>query len=139
MLQLVDAEIKNAGLLLANLALGLVPGDVVAAHSRCELVPFSKPGRGAGLRPLQLGSVCRRIAMGGLVKYISAAIEEAVGPDQLAFGVQDGCVKAFQEPHLAVLAENCVSAHQTLHRAHCCRPAGKALSKIGSAFSGLVQ
>ena len=140
-LQLVDAEVKNAGLLLANLALGLVPGDVVAAHARCELVPFTKPG-GGGLRPLQLGSVCRRIAMGGLVKYIAAAAQKAVGPDQLAFGVQDGCAKAFQalrskcrqEPHRVVLAEECVSAHQTLLRAHAANQLAKHCPRLVQRF-----
>ena len=140
-LQIVDKGAKDAGLLLANLALGLVPGDVVAAHARCELLPSLKPG-GAGLRPLQLGSVCRRIAMGGLVKYVAAAVRDAVGPDQLAMGVPDGCAKAFQairskcrqQPHRVVLAEDCVAAHQQLLRAHAASQLAKHCPKLMQPF-----
>ena len=140
-LQIVDKGAKDAGLLLANLALGLVPGDVVAAHARCELRPSLKPG-GAGLRLLHLGSVCRRIAMGGLVKYVAAAVRDAVGPDQLAMGVPDGCAKAFQairskcrqQPHRVVLAEDCVAAHQQLLRAHTASQLAKHCPKLMQPF-----
>ena len=141
MLQVADEGAKDAGRLLANLALGLVPRDVVEAHARCELLPSSKPG-GTGLRPLQLGSICRRIAMGGLVKYVAAAAQAAVGQDQLALGAADGCAKAYQalrtkckqQPHRVVLSEDCIAAHQHLNRDYAATQLAKHCPKLLQPF-----
>ena len=135
-LQCTENGLAKAGLLLARLALGQVPEDVLAAHARCEVAPITKPG-GSSLRPLQLGSVCRRMAMSAVVSYIKDDVQAAVGADQLAIGTQDGCTKAYQalrtkcrlQPQRVVLAEDCASAHQSLDRhyaadklaAHCPR------------------
>ena len=76
-LQVADDGAKTAGRLLAHLALRLVPEDVIAAHARCEVVPSEKPSNG-GLRPMQLGSVYRRIAVSGIVKFVKADVQVAV-------------------------------------------------------------
>ena len=78
-----DKGAEVTGMLLARLALGLVPEDVVAAHAKCDLAPSIKPS-GSGLRPLQVGSVCRRIGMTSIAKLVKQSMQEAVGPDQLA-------------------------------------------------------
>ena len=94
-LQHVEGGMERAGQLLARLALGLVPEEVIAAHAACEVAPTIK-GDGHSLRPLQLGSVCRRVAMAGLAKIVRPEVESAVGADQLGIGAKDGCTKAYQ-------------------------------------------
>ena len=140
-LHLAEAGIEHAAELLANLAIGRVPEDVIAAHARCELAPTSKPNS-PGLRPLQLGSVCRRIAMGGLVQFARDAVQIAVGPDQLALGTKDGCTKAYQairskcraQPHRAVLAEDVEAAHQHLDRTYAATKIEKHCPKLLEPF-----
>ena len=140
-LQLADDGAKTAGRLLAHLALGLVPEDVIAAHARCEVVPSEKPGN-SGLRPMQLGSVCRRIAMSGIVKFVKADVQVAVGPDQLGIGAQDGCAKAFQamqskcrlQPQRVILAEDCKAAHQHLERPYAAQQLERHCPKLLQPF-----
>ena len=140
-LQLADEGAKTAGRLLAHLALGLVPQDVVAAHARCEVAPSEQAGK-KSLRPLQLGSVCRRIAMGGVAKLLKSDVQMAVGEDQLGAGSNDGCAKAYQalrtkcrlQPRRVILSEDCKSAHQSLERAYAAHQLEKHCPRLLQPF-----
>jgi hypothetical protein len=121
-LKVLDGGLARAGKLLSNLGLGLVPEPVIAAHARCEVLAAEKTT--GGLRPLQMGSVCRRIAMSAVCSLLRLDVQCAAGPDQLCTGVADGCTKVYhaartmcrQDVKRGICARDCGSAHQRLDR-----------------------
>ena len=62
--------------------------------------------------------------MSAVVKQAKTQIVAAVGPDQVAIGIPDGCTRIFcaasaqlrLDPNRVLLAEDCSSAHQSLCR-----------------------
>ena len=122
MLRLVEGGLERAGDLLANLALGHVSEEVVAAHARSEVVTPEKLA--GGLRPLLLGSACRRQGMRGVTKLLRTEIQSACGPDQLGTGAPDGCTRVYHAARSkcrrslahGIAARGIESAHQNLNR-----------------------
>ena len=118
----LEGGLERAGKLLARLALGLCPETVIAAHSRCEIIVAEKLS--GGLRPLQMGSVCRRIAMSGICRFLRRDVQEAVGDDQVGVGASDGCAKVYhaalakcrQNVQNGIMTRDVESAHQRLDR-----------------------
>ena len=72
-----------------------------------------------GLRPLQMGSVCRRISMSGICRLLRIDVQAAAGCDQLGVGASDGCTKIFhdartkcrQDSQRGIVARDIESAH----------------------------
>ena len=118
----VEGGLQRAARLIALLGLGLVPSAVVNAHAVCELITTQKTN-GPGLRPLIMGSVCRRLAMAGICRLLKLPIIDGAGPDQLATAA-DGCTKAYhaeltlcrQDTSRGVVHRDITSAHQHLNR-----------------------
>ena len=121
-LRVVEGGLERAGDLLANLALGHAPEEVIAAHARSEVVTPEKLA--GGLRPLLMGSACRRQGMRGVSKLLRTEIQGACGSDQLGTGAPDGCTRVFhaarskcRRSHAhGIAARDVESAHQNLNR-----------------------
>ena len=121
-LRVVEGALERAADLLANLALGRVPAEVVAAHARSEVITPEKAA--GGLRPLLMGSACRRQGMRGVSKLLRAEIGVACGPDQLGTGAPDGCTRVYHAARskcrhnaaYGIAARDIESAHQNLDR-----------------------
>ena len=77
MLRFLEKGLERAGDLLANFALGLVPEAVINAHGRSELITPTKLD--GGLRPLLIGSMCRRIAMKGVARLVRSELLQHAG------------------------------------------------------------
>ena len=126
-LKAVDGGLARAGALLARFGLGSVPDEVITAHARCEVLAAEKTT--GGLRPLQMGSVCRRIAMSGVCRLLRGEVQSAAGDDQLATGVSDGCPKVYhaartmcvQTIERGIFARDIAGAHQNLDRKYAAR------------------
>ena len=88
-----------------------------------ELIPTRQPGK-PKLRPQNLPPYPRRVSMSAVVKQAKAQIMAAVGPDQVAVGVPDGCARIYCAasaqvrlgPSRVALAEDCSNAHNSLCR-----------------------
>ena len=114
----IDGALEQAGELFAFLALGLVPDKVIDNFVVAELIPMRQPGK-SKLHPLNLLPYPRRVSMTAVVKQAQAQIMAAVGPDQVAIDVPDGCTRIFcaasaqlrLDPQRVLLAEDCSSAH----------------------------
>ena len=119
----IDGALEQTGELFALLALGLVPDEVMDNFVDAELIPTREPGK-AKLRPLNLLPFPRRVSMSAVVKQAKAQIVAAVGPDQVAIGVPDGCTRIYcaasaqlrLDRSRVLLQEDCSSAHQSLDR-----------------------
>ena len=119
----ISGALEQTGELFALLALGLVPDEVMDNFVDAELIPTREPGK-AKLRPLNLLPFPRRGSMSAVVKQAKAQIVAAVGPDQVAIGVPDGCTRIYcaasaqlrLDRSRVLLQEDCSSAHQSLDR-----------------------
>ena len=136
--------LKMAGQLLARLCLGLVPPEVIDVHAVGEIIATVKPS--GGLRPIQLSSILRRIAVGALVKRSSAEVAAFAGEIQLGIGQADGCAKAFQtisslaraDSSRVVMALDVKSAHQAFSRAKAAMRPVKSISSVVTCLAHLV-
>ena len=139
-LKVLDGGLARAGKLLANFGLGYVPEPVIAAHARCELLLAEKTS--GGLRPLQMGSVCRRIAMSAVCGLLRLEVQCAAGPDQLCTGIPDGCTKVYhaartmcrQDVKRGICARDCKSAHQRLDRKYAARQLASRCPRLLQPF-----
>ena len=64
----------------------------LSTYTACCLIPLNKS---PGIRPIEVGEVCRRIIGKVIIKYAKADIHKAVGPLQLCEGFKSGCMAAF--------------------------------------------
>ena len=113
--------LKDASRLLARLALGLVPGEMMHVHGRGEIMPSVKLS--GGLRPILISSILRRIALKAVAHMSRRAVQEFVGDLQLCFA-KDGITKAHhaiscltrKDRSRCLLSLDTSAAHQSFNR-----------------------
>ena len=80
--------LDNMADVIACLALGLVPDDVMHALRAGEVVAFEKDD--GAVRPLLVGSAIRRLGLKALMKVKKECVSDAVGPHQYGVGRKGG-------------------------------------------------
>ena len=120
-LKFAAGGLREAGQLLARLALGRVPSEMIEVHGRGEIMPAIKDN--GGLRPILISSVLRRIALKVVARESREAVQQFAGDMQLCFA-KDGITKAHhsisslarKDQDRALLSLDVANAHQSFSR-----------------------
>ena len=131
-----DSGLKGVSQLLARLALGKVPPEMMEVHGKGEVMPSVKPA--GGLRPILMSSVLRRTCLKAVAQQAREAVREYAGTTQLCFA-KDGITKAHHA--ISLLARNdqtrvlmsldTSAAHQSFDR----QSAGAAIGEAAPSLS----
>ena len=120
-LKYTASGLRDAGRLLARLALGQVPPEMITIHGRGEIIPAMKPS--GGLRPILISSVLRRISLKAVAQMARDSVKAFVGNLQLCFA-KDGITRAHhaitclarQDQSRVLLSLDVAAAHQSFSR-----------------------
>ena len=101
---------------------GDLPDVVLRQMRSCRVIALAKDG--AGVRPLQLGMLHRRMAHKGLVRAAKSELREAAGPHQFAVGTDSGAERlvaalytaVHKQPNRVVVALDTRAAFQNIQR-----------------------
>ena len=86
-----DSGLVDLSHLLARLAVGLAPEEMLEVHGKGEVMPSLKPD--GGFRPVLMSSIMRRTCLKAVAQQEREAVQEFAGQTQLCFA-KDGITKA---------------------------------------------